>query len=326
MSCRTCIPWISNNKSKFDDNVRNNISFWGVIKLSERTCLASLSLMFSSLQTWTCLILLCNHTLTSLVMMMKMEGAKMTKVCRSHLFPDSCLVSWFSLIILMSFSFLPFWSTWCFLVSSLFFSFYFSLLRCSSGSSAEILHPVPFLQYFLPLFPVVTLSTSFPIIAITLTYNLKTLLMPPILQRLGISNQESFSLGSADSILTAGSTAASNARKRFWVERIFFPSLAVIPPVLLALATEDLQILVGIVGSYAGACIQYVIPALLIYYARKQEGNRIEELPLDEMKMKTALSSPFRHKYWIPFVLLWAGLSMVLVTIDHIIDNTGGHH
>lgn len=150
--------------------------------------------------------------------------------------------------------------------------------------------------------------------------------MPLILARLGISNQENFSLGSSDSVLIAGTVAASNARKRFWVERIFFPSLAVIPPVLLALATEDLQILVGIVGSYAGACIQYVIPALLIYYARKQETTRVEELPLEELKTKMALSSPFRHRYWIHFVFLWAAVSMILVTIDHIIDTSGGHH
>ena len=166
-----------------------------------------------------------------------------------------------------------------------------------------------------------TLSTSFPIIAITLTYNLKTFLMHPMLTKLGIHpRQESYSLGSSESVVTTGSsTPASNSRKLFLVERIFFPSLAVIPPVLLALVTEDLQMVVGIVGSYAGACIQYVIPALLVYFARKQESTRIEELPLDELKTKVQMASPFRSRYWVPFVLLWAVVSMILVTINHII-------
>jgi uncharacterized membrane protein len=151
--------------------------------------------------------------------------------------------------------------------------------------------------------------------------------MQPILAKLGInSSQESYSLGSSDSVLSTYSSHASNARKVFWIERIFFPSIAVIPPVCLALVTEDLQILVGIVGSYAGACIQYVIPALLIYFARKHEATRIEELPLDELKTKIQMTSPFKSKYWIPFVLLWSIVCMIFVTIDHIIDHSGSSH
>lgn len=41
----------------------------------------------------------------------------------------------------------------------------------------SIVPEVGFLQYFLPLFPVITLSTNFPIIAITLQNNLKTLIL-----------------------------------------------------------------------------------------------------------------------------------------------------
>jgi hypothetical protein len=190
--------------------------------------------------------------------------------------------------------------------------------RCST-SKEEIIPPIPFLQYFLPLFPVVTLGTSFPIIAITLTYNLKTLLMPFILSRLGAADQRTES--QQHSLLSSSSSSSESvsSSKRFYMERVFFPSLAAIPPVFLAMVTDDLQILVGIVGSYAGACIQYVIPALLIIFARKQQSFLFEDLPPPELQVKESLTSPFRHRVWIYFVLLWAAVCMIFVTIDHII-------
>lgn len=189
--------------------------------------------------------------------------------------------------------------------------------RCSTGKE-EIIPPIPFLQYFLPLFPVVTLGTSFPIIAITLTYNLKTLLMPFILKRLGTADQRT---ENENSLLASSSSSSESvsSSKRFYIERLFFPSLAAIPPVFLAMVTEDLQVLVGIVGSYAGACIQYVIPALLIIFARKQQSFLFEDLPPPELQVKDSLTSPFRHKVWIYFVLLWAVVCMIFVTIDHFI-------
>jgi len=35
------------------------------------------------------------------------------------------------------------------------------------------------------------------------------------------------------------------------------------------MTTNSLEFLVGITGSYAGAGIQYIVPAALVYYARK---------------------------------------------------------
>ena len=45
--------------------------------------------------------------------------------------------------------------------------------------------------------------------------------------------------------------------------------MALLPPMALAFATNSLEFLVGITGSYAGAGIQYVVPALLVYNGRK---------------------------------------------------------
>ena len=41
------------------------------------------------------------------------------------------------------------------------------------------------------------------------------------------------------------------------------------PPVTLAAFTDDLETLVGITGSYAGAGIQYIVPAALVFHARQ---------------------------------------------------------
>merc|ERR1712235_142412 len=97
--------------------------------------------------------------------------------------------------------------------------------------------PVDFLRYFLALFPVLTLSSSFPIITVTLRNNLKSLF--------GRENDTSL------------------------FSRLFFPILAMAPPVTLAAFTDDLETLVGITGSYAGAFIQYVIPVALVYCSRR---------------------------------------------------------
>lgn len=76
------------------------------------------------------------------------------------------------------------------------------------------------------MFPVFTLSTNFPIIAITLRNNLKSLCL------------------------------RENRRYSFFTSRCLFPLLAVIPPTLVGLATSDVEILVGITGAYAGSFIQ----------------------------------------------------------------------
>lgn len=167
---------------------------------------------------------------------------------------------------------------------------------------------VKFLEYFLPLFPVFTLSASFPIIAITLTNNLRALLSPFINARLSGGNNESI-----DRVIS------NNPVTEKLINRIAFPLLAVLPPIILALFTENLSILVGIVGSYAGAMIQYVIPALLVYYSRKFQVNSLQEVSLQSSGLNS-FRSPFKSTNWIILVLIWSLIALIFVTIDHIID------
>eukprot|EP00045_Choanoeca_perplexa_P012749 m.141042 g.141042 ORF g.141042 m.141042 type:complete len:490 (+) comp16122_c0_seq1:176-1645(+) len=141
-----------------------------------------------------------------------------------------------------------------------------------------------FVSYYLGLFPVFTLSANFPIIAITLRNNLKLLLSSP------------------------------SRRNPAWVEKFVFPVLAIGPPILVAFFTDNVEMLVGITGSYAGVGIQYVIPALLCYCARAKVNRELGAEP-------NLHRSWFSHPYWIWFVLLWSGLCITLVTVNHI--NTG---
>lgn len=136
--------------------------------------------------------------------------------------------------------------------------------------------------YFLGLFPVFTLSTSFPIIAITLQNNLKALFLD---------------INAID-------------RYNFVLRRLTFPTVAILPPILVAFLTHDLSKLVEFTGSYAGACIQYVIPACLVWQARQHCKRDIGCGAINKYR------SPFNGFCWIVFVLAWCGTCIIMVTVN----------
>lgn len=141
------------------------------------------------------------------------------------------------------------------------------------------------IMYFLRLFPVFTLSTNFPIIAITLRKNLEYLLW--------------------DENVTDIS--------HIILKKLTFPIIAVVPPVLIALSTHNLSSLVKVTGSYAGACIQYFIPAFLVLNARRYCKQHIGET-------RNKFTSPFKSIMWVIFVICWAIACIILVTVNLITD------
>lgn len=148
--------------------------------------------------------------------------------------------------------------------------------NCSYGENFFIV----IIQYFLALFPVLTLSTSFPIIAITLRNNLQSLFL---------KEDENYNL---------------------CLRKLIFPVLAVLPPYLIAMSTKNLSVLVSITGSYAGAGIQYLIPIFLVYNARKQTAEVIGQ------GVTNQFASPFASSRWLMFIFLWAIVCMLLVSIN----------
>ena len=141
---------------------------------------------------------------------------------------------------------------------------------------------IAFIQYYLALFPVFTLSTNFPIIGVTLRNNLKTLF-----------HKEGRSY-------------------RWFVDRLVFPLAALIPPIIIAFITDNIQFLVGITGSFAGSGIQYFVPASLVLLSRRDIKSCLGSVP------SSSHMSPFRHKAWIVFVFVWAVMCIVLIAISHL--------
>ena len=140
------------------------------------------------------------------------------------------------------------------------------------------------ISYFLRLFPVFVLSTNFPIISITLRNNLKSLFLDP------------------------------NKSYSFSVERLVFPIAALLPPFIIAFATQNLEKLVGYTGSYAGVGVQYLIPVALVFCARRQ-------LPaVTGGVYRNIHKSPFFHRSWLIFVAVWSAACITFNTVNHILN------
>ena len=145
-------------------------------------------------------------------------------------------------------------------------------------------------DYFLTLFPVFTLSTNWPVLAITLRNNLETMFTD-------------------FSICSNMSTT---------VKRLIFPLLATIPPILLALGTEDLAVLVTITGAYAGVGIQFVIPCSLVFFARRRLRTLESNLNSD---IENPLESLFKHASFVFLVLAMSLIAVGLVTAKFIMNS-----
>lgn len=156
--------------------------------------------------------------------------------------------------------------------------------KCANSSShTSPIESVPILQYILPVFPIFVLATNFPIIAITLTNNLRTLF----------------------------SSISNTSGPRSFISRVIVPLIAITPPIILSIFLQDLEKIMGVVGSYSGLAIQWMIPALMVRYARKHVYS-------EKARGRNFLSSPFRSNLWTYLVIIWTTLCLVFITMDHL--------
>ena len=156
--------------------------------------------------------------------------------------------------------------------------------KCSDASSPVYIYTPIYIEYFLALFPVFTLSTSFPIIGITLRNNLTHII--------------GFHRSSRRLVYKA-------------FNKVLLPSIVLLIPMCIALLTSDIQFLVGVTGSYAGTFIQYIVPASLVLLARR----RIQYFNLEN----TSFVSPFRHNFWIYLIFVWSVVCLVVVTVNNVL-------
>lgn len=137
---------------------------------------------------------------------------------------------------------------------------------------------------YLALFPVFTLSTNFPIIAVTLRENLKALFR--LILKLSNSN---FTLPKV-------------------INFLLFPLIALLPAVIISYATQQDDILVSITGSFPGVGVQYVIPAALVLMGRY---SMIKRFGSYQNKYK----SPFGHVVIVCIVFAWTVISVLLIIV-----------
>lgn len=131
--------------------------------------------------------------------------------------------------------------------------------RCSNDNHANAASIVGF-NIFLPTFPIFTLFSSYTIIALTLINNIKVLV-----------------------------NFSENSRYVRFMQ-YSLPLVAILPPLLIALFTEDVSSIVGFVGSYSGTLIQYVFPTLLVHKSRSYvENNCLKPLIQSRLNRIAAL-------------------------------------
>jgi len=142
----------------------------------------------------------------------------------------------------------------------------------SMNFSSYDFHP---LAVFLVLFPVFTLSTNFPMIAITLRNNLMQL------------------------ITWKEDTMDPTFR------RIIFTLLTLLPPYIIATLTDKTGFLVDITGAFAGLGIMFLFPALFVHFGRRKASELLGPLT-DSNHHK----SPFSHQFWIYSIYVWCFVAL----------------
>ncbi|CAI5742583.1 unnamed protein product [Hyaloperonospora brassicae] len=169
-------------------------------------------------------------------------------------------------------------------------------------------YPVQAFGYFLSFFPVFTLSASFPLICITLRENIRHLASRVVESR--------------------PATGASPPRGLcHFLQLNTYALVALLPPLVVAFFTEDVSMLVGFTGTYAGLGIQWIVPTCLVYSLRHRlavDYTHLQPIAAEGPTSASTVSghtnrfaSPFAHDAWLYVVLGVSLLSVVLVTITH---------
>ncbi|CAI5515337.1 unnamed protein product [Closterium sp. Naga37s-1] len=192
------------------------------------------------------------------------------------------------------------------------------------------------------LFPVVTLSSNYPMLTITLRNNLDTLLTllfpkgsslfpaaPAFSPRLPPRpSRFSDSPGGGGGGAERGVRVSAKEKKGVAWRRVMVTLLATVPPIACCVIAEhngvNVNSLVGATGAYAGAAVMFIIPACLVYRSRWILN---QELPQDlddsarrnEPHSLNQHASPFRSPLWVSSLVVLAILVIAFISIDEIL-------
>ncbi|KAG0605913.1 hypothetical protein M758_9G097700 [Ceratodon purpureus] len=164
-----------------------------------------------------------------------------------------------------------------------------------------------FLGDCLFLFPVFTLSSSFPMLSITLRNNLDTLIQH-VSQKVMHGN-------------SASDPALPTSQSKTGHRRTLLTLLAVVPPTILSYVAEHADVsvdeLVGFTGAFAGCAVMLIIPAFLVYCSRREFAKSYagawnhQKSTSKPTIPKNIHQSPFGGQGWVLAILVWAGLSLL---------------
>jgi amino acid permease len=185
-----------------------------------------------------------------------------------------------------------------------------SLISCGFAFGVNVKDPLTFnfpadeygfIGNFLFLFPVFTLTSTFPMLSITLRNNIETLI-------LYITNKGSDS-----------PPPPQNSSFR----QLMLTLLAVVPPTLLSFiahrANVSVDELVGFTGAFAGCAVMLIIPAALVYCSRKVFDRAWNSTKgSSTSKPANFHHSPFAGQGWVVAILAWAGVSLIFNTYEKI--------
>ena len=147
---------------------------------------------------------------------------------------------------------------------------------------------VPYvLGIIIGLLPVFTISSLFPLVAITLRNNLIVLFS-------GIPYYKARKLSPLK-------------------ERILFTLIALIPAYVIAFIMRDVKVLVTITGTYPGTCIMFILPAFFSHLGRKK-------LSALDPGGRSRFRSPFYHTCWFYFLIVWAVCCAGVMTYNICVD------
>ncbi|CAI2356566.1 unnamed protein product [Caenorhabditis sp. 36 PRJEB53466] len=166
------------------------------------------------------------------------------------------------------------------------------------------------IDYFLAFFPIITLTSSYPIIALTLINNFKVvkdILCPKTGQENESLLEEDRQDGDNDTDDEREVRPVRNERSIF---EVLVPTIVLALPTFLSLLTDDMLLLASITGSFPGVAVQFAIPCLLVTAARKH-ARSVLNFPVPRKN-----NSPFQSPIWIVLISCWAGFSMIMVLLN----------
>ncbi|CAI4225700.1 unnamed protein product [Auanema sp. JU1783] len=166
------------------------------------------------------------------------------------------------------------------------------------------------IDYFLALFPVFTLTTNYPIVAITLINNVKVVKDMFYPQGSGSTLSEEETLLSDDDEVAPRPRSSSLRSETRTPSDILIPLIVIGLPTLISLATDNVLLLAAATGSYPGVGVQFIIPCLLVLSARKIAKSQLN-FPVPKKN-----ASPFQSDAWPIFMFLWAIFSILMVTFN----------